>query len=630
MTALERTLTRVLKSRLYPDGLRWLTLCILLPIIGVLLFGPADPHSPVHLLVWLAWWPMLCVLFLAAGRIWCAMCPFSMVGDWVRRTSGLGYAVPEFLKQQEGWLILITFFLLSWLEEVTDAVHSPRATAIVLLLILSGAVVFSLFFRGHTWCRYLCPLGGLSLVYGRTGLLKIRSNAAACAECVTKDCVVPDAQFPGCPMQLTPFAVDSGVHCKVCGLCVKRCTNDSLHLAFEAPSKDLAGQTAVAPPAVWMVVFLTGFISYLNAMKSGLCPLEAWVHRSGQPMLAKTALMAVAMAASYGLFQLLARRASDPSGKVPRPRLLVAGALPMIPLLLLTHLGYLSSKLWADGGTLLDSLAASLGTARPAGWESFLAAPWTGYVSPALIGLGLAAALGVLRWALSQTPALSVRRPGLAFGSFYLVFAGWNLLAVWPFPASAAALPDATRAAAAMAMDSRDGWTILWPFAAIVAALWILARIARRSSDPSADAEAKAEHSAARSWVVRGAADTKPAEMLDWMLEQAVHAGWRIPPVVALAGACQEIIGFLQRTLPHDSPITVRANLHPHKGVLTIAHEGRPLALPDYKAAPSLDALDDASLEGLELRVAAAQVEQMSYQARLSDLLCSFTLRQTY
>jgi polyferredoxin len=626
MKAFERLLTRTLRSRLFPNGLRLLMLGVLLPILLGLLFGPAGRDSPIHLLVWLSWWPLLCVLFLAAGRIWCSMCPFSLVGDWVRRVSGLGLPVPEFLKQQEGWLIVITFFLLSWMEEVANAVDSPRATSIVLLLILSGAVAFSLFFRGHTWCRYLCPLGGLSLAYGRTALFKIRADPAACADCQTKDCVVPDARFPGCPMHLTPFADDSGANCKLCGLCVRRCTNGSLRVVFEAPSRDLAGAPAVTPPAVWMIVFLAGFISFLNAVPCARLPVGGWIHHSGHPVLLKTALMAAAVAAGSGLFIALVRLATPAAGAAARARAGGAAALPMIPLLLLTHLGYLVSRLWTDGDTLLASLATALGMRRMEGAEAFLTGRWTAYVGPALIALGLAAALGILRWALAQSPGLPGRRLGPAAALYYATFAAWNLHAVWP-----AATPAGTAGVLPGPADPRTGGAILWPFAGILAALWLLAFIARRQAGRTAgDADAKEDLSASRSWVVRAAHDTPPREMMDWMLEQAVHAGWRVPPVVALAGAGQEVVGYLQRALPEDSLVTVRANLQARKGVLTVSHEGRPLALPDYKAAPSLDAIDDASMDGLELRLAAGQVEHMSYQARLSDSRCSFTLRQSW
>ena len=63
--------------------------------------------------------------------------------------------------------------------------------------------------------------------------------------------------------------------------------------------------------------------------------------------------------------------------------------------------------------------------------------------------------------------------------------------------------------------------------------------------------------------------------------------------------------------------------------VMTTRYDYMMTHLPDYKAMPTLESLDDDAMEGIELRLAAAQVEHMSYQARLSELQCSFTLRQT-
>ena len=53
------------------------------------------------------------------------------------------------------------------------------------------------------------------------------------------------------------------------------------------------------------------------------------------------------------------------------------------------------------------------------------------------------------------------------------------------------------------------------------------------------------------------------------------------------------------------------------------------MTLPDYRGEPSLDSADEAALAGIELRLAAAQIEHLSYHARMSDKKCSFTLRQT-
>jgi hypothetical protein len=285
-------------------------------------------------------------------------------------------------------------------------------------------------------------------------------------------------------------------------------------------------------------------------------------------------------------------------------------------------MGYLSSKLWTDGGRLLASLAVFLGTP----WlkmDGMWGAPWTRYISPLCILLGLALTLVLSRWARANMPGMQLLRIGLLFGLYYGTFAGWNLFATWPF----SAMPEVSQVSEIIT-EPLDGWQILWPFVAIMVSLLALALIVRRSEQQSGVTATIDDFSASRSWVLRDTVVGKQTELLDWLLEQAIQARWRMPAVVSLANASQEIITFLQRTLPDGSAITVKAILRKNKAVMTISHEGRPLTLPDYKAAPDLDAADDA-LEGIELRLAAAQVEHMSYQARLSELICSFTLRQT-
>jgi hypothetical protein len=215
------------------------------------------------------------------------------------------------------------------------------------------------------------------------------------------------------------------------------------------------------------------------------------------------------------------------------------------------------------------------------------------------------------------------------YGLFYFLFAGWNIFAVWP-TANVTNVEHNIAKNSALIIDNRDGWTILWPFVSIIMALLILVLVVGHFTK-TVNSDQQDDFSATRAWIIRGVLNIKQVELelLDWLLEQATLARWRIPEVISLANASQEIITFLQRTLPEGSPVNIKAILRKNKGLITISHEGRPLTLPDYKASPSLDSIEDIDMDGIELRLAAAQVEHMSYQARLSELHCSFTLRQS-
>ncbi len=617
-------LNKLLKNKLFPDKLQWITVLFLIPVLGYLLFGPADKYNIANLLVWVTWWPLLCLLFLIAGRVWCALCPFSLLSRLTQRFAGLHLAVPDFLKQHGGWIIMIAVLLLFWFEETNNVMDSPRRTAVILLSILTGAVVFGLFLRGRAWCRYICPLGGISLVYARTALYKVRSNEAACADCTTKDCVVPDADYAGCPMHLSPFAIDTVSNCCFCGSCVKRCTNDSMKVSFEAPSIDLSGQSSVTKIVVWLIAMLAGLFTFFNLLDSTHLPLLSWLHHSPYPVFLKTLMMAGAMLITSALFAGFVRLAADPNTKLPLARLRQLCALPLIPLLLFSHLGHVSRQIWDNGRHLLAIPANLLGVTwlQP---DFLLAVSWTKYFSPFCTLLGLSLTLFVSHWVLSRESEVPTHRIRISFGLFYVIYAGWNLFAVWPLSAP----PQASLVLPTVLSGSQDGWTFLWPFIGINTALLTLALIVKRSEKQAGSDAEQVDFSASRSWVIRDTSGTRQTEMLEWLLEQAVEAKWRVPAVVRLSNATTEIVTFLQRTLTEGSPVTVNAILRKNKGVMTIVHEGGPLTLPDYKALTSLDKLDEATLDGLELRLAVAQVEQMSYQARLSERRCSFTLRQT-
>jgi hypothetical protein len=625
--------TKLLKMRGYPGVLQWLSVLFFVPVLGFLLFGPADKDNLANLLIWLVWWPLLCVMFIVAGRIWCGVCPFSKVSDSLQRLVGLRLAVPDFLKEQGLWLILIAFLLLSWLEETAGIVDSPRQTAIMLLTILTGAVAFGLYFQGRVWCRYVCPIGGISHVYARGSLFKVRPQEAICADCTTKDCVVPDAQYAGCPMHLSPFAMDSVANCNLCGACLKRCQHGSLRVSLEAPSQDLAASSTMPPVVLWLIALLAGLISFLNGLDSGRLPLEAWVDQAAYPVLAKTLLMVVALAASWWLLNGAGRLAAGGSAARMSPTAWLAlGARPLIPLLLFSHLGHVGAELWEDGGLLLAPLAEALqtpGLALPGLWG----APWTAYFNAICISLGLVLALAVLGWTAARAVGLDRTRLVVSFSLFYLLFAGWNLYATWPletaeaaYTASAAPAVMATGLEAA-APDTGDGWSILWPFIGINTALLALALIARRSRT-TAGTEGD-DFSASKTWNSRDGTTNVQGQLLDWLVTQAAQARWRVPAAVALANAGQEVMSFLQRALPAGTQLTLLAILRKNKGVLTISHGGRPLTLPDYRGEPNLDTADAAALAGLELRLAAAQIEHLSYHARMSDNKCSFTLRHS-
>ena len=143
---------RLMKSRWYPAVIAWPTLAVFAFITYELVMGPSAAHDNFGTaLTWVLWWPVLPIMFLFAGRIWCTLCPFGTINDLVQRFVGNNRPVPLFLKKFGIWIIDGIFMLITWSDHLWGVVESPLNSGILLLLITLGAVVSGAFFERRTW-----------------------------------------------------------------------------------------------------------------------------------------------------------------------------------------------------------------------------------------------------------------------------------------------------------------------------------------------------------------------------------------------------------------------------------------------------------------------------------------------
>lgn len=233
-------LKAILASKLFPGILQYPTALVFAVIIYELLFGPLSPGKNFGTaMTWVLWWPLIPLLFLIFGRLWCAICPFATLSDLVQKWVGNNRPVPVFLKRYGIWIIDVIFILITWGDHIWGVVESPRGSAILLLMIVTGVVASGAFLERRAWCRYLCFLGGLSGNYSRAGMLELRATPEKCARCKVQACYKGNSKAPGCPLFEFPKTMDSSATCNLCGNCVKTCPNDSIRLSVRVPSKEL-------------------------------------------------------------------------------------------------------------------------------------------------------------------------------------------------------------------------------------------------------------------------------------------------------------------------------------------------------------------------------------------------------
>ena len=313
--------------RLFPGGVRAVTLLVFAFILFACVAVEAGPKGNVGtVLVWAVWWPTLIASFFLAGRAWCAICPMAASGDaaqrLLRRFERTERRVPDWLKEHDATIVSAGFFLIVWVEEVAGMRHSPVATGLLLLAIVSGALVTSVLLPRRSWCRHLCPMGGLAGLCSTTSLLELRPTPDICsAKCKGHTCFKGDGKTDGCPMSQHVMFVESNRDCVLCLNCVRLCPNGSPRLNVRMPARELWLSMGARPQVARFVVMLLGLlvgqalVQYWESGPAGWSWLRSALE--GHRFLTLTALLGLAAALPLGALRLEERRWGRSPGAVP-------------------------------------------------------------------------------------------------------------------------------------------------------------------------------------------------------------------------------------------------------------------------------------------------------------------------
>ena len=251
-----------LLSDWWPERFWVLIMLVFVPIVVLGYTGPQNREASATLnLFWAWWWPMYLFLFAFVGRVWCAVCPFMITAEWLRKISlwiwprQLLPWPTRWLNRWGAWLLFAGFVAIYLWEKLWDLPHHAYLSAWLLLVITAGAVIFSLIYERRLWCRYLCPIGGMNGMFAKLSMVELRSTQQVCgSQCSTFGCykgsdVVP-VNFPdalpnegqatgGCPLYSHPAQLPDNRDCVLCMTCLKACPNRSVQVNLRFPATDL-------------------------------------------------------------------------------------------------------------------------------------------------------------------------------------------------------------------------------------------------------------------------------------------------------------------------------------------------------------------------------------------------------
>lgn len=225
---------------------RAIQLSLLLALVAIAYLAARRPqHSEMNTgaaIIWQLWWPLLPFSVIFFSRLWCAVCPFSLIIDLAASLRGRGLSTPSALMRRAlpwmaalGLLVLGLAFLASALES-----NGPM-TAWLLFLFASAAAGTGLLWRGKAWCRYLCPVGLMLGLYSRLGLLRLGASSESASMAAARSA-------RGCPVYTTPISPRRSQDCLLCGSCLQSEEGRAVSVSMARPS--LAGPRLAAAESV--------------------------------------------------------------------------------------------------------------------------------------------------------------------------------------------------------------------------------------------------------------------------------------------------------------------------------------------------------------------------------------------
>jgi cytochrome c oxidase assembly factor CtaG len=238
----------LLRAPLVGRLLKWrharlsLQLPLLLAAVLIIYDGLAGPQvaamNLAGIVPWIHWRALLVIGLLAAGNTFCMGCPFLLPRTLARRLLPAGRSWPRRLRSK--WLAVALIVAFLWAYEALGLWDRPRWTACLALAYFVGAFVIDGFFRGASFCKYLCPIGQFNFVQSLVSPLEIKAREpAVCASCRTKDCIRGRDGIPGCELDLYLPRKAGNMDCTACLDCVHACPHDNVGLILGTPGATL-------------------------------------------------------------------------------------------------------------------------------------------------------------------------------------------------------------------------------------------------------------------------------------------------------------------------------------------------------------------------------------------------------
>ncbi|MCL5037313.1 MAG: cyclic nucleotide-binding domain-containing protein [Chloroflexi bacterium] len=319
--------------------LRSLTVVFFLGLLALLLTGIAMPGSPAGRfslgMIWGVWWPALIIAAFLLARFWCGICPINTMGGLFRKIGVRRRNPSDWMRKFDMYIPLGGYLVIVWAEELTGMQNSITGTFILLLSILAGYSIFALLYSRNTWCRYVCPLGGMLGVFASGGILEMRANPEVCAKnCRGHECFKGRAGVAGCPVFHHAMFLEDNFTCQVCGACIRSCGNNSVQLNLRPPGEEIFEYRSPMTGAAAFSIALALVPPLLILLEK--LGIGAFSFPTPVPGFNFILVTVAVVAAGIGIFRLMSRLSGDEESSLTFTRL----GLSLIPFALASNLAF--------------------------------------------------------------------------------------------------------------------------------------------------------------------------------------------------------------------------------------------------------------------------------------------------
>ena len=229
----------MIRSRSFRPTLQIVSLLLATAIILDGLLGPdISPMNLAGVLPWTHWRAFTVVGLLAIGNLFCMACPFTLVRDLGRRILPARARWPRGLSSK--WLAVGLVLVYLWAYEAFDFWDKPAVTALIILGYFLAALLIDGFFRGASFCKFVCPIGQFHFVQSLASPFEVKVRQPdVCASCRTFDCIKGNAMQRGCELELFQPRKSGNMDCTFCLDCIKACPHDNVGIVAVRPGHDL-------------------------------------------------------------------------------------------------------------------------------------------------------------------------------------------------------------------------------------------------------------------------------------------------------------------------------------------------------------------------------------------------------